>query len=86
MTLTATDSSISHALPQRLLASQMPHDWPAPLYSPELPTVTASAQGLSDELSCRFNYPVVHSATHSAIQFVHGLQLEDCTGRTSAWA
>lgn len=65
MTLADRDSSISPVLPQRLLVPvlQMLHDGPGSLRSPEWPAVTASAQGLSDEFSRRFNYAAIHSAT-----------------------
>ncbi len=84
MTLAARDSSISPALPQRLLVPvlQMLHDGLGPLCSLEWPAVTASAQGLSDEFSCRFNYAAIHSATHSVSHCVQGLQLKDCIERT----
>lgn len=79
MTLAARDSSISPALPQRLLVPvlQMLHDGPEPLCCSEWPAVTANALGLSDEFSCHFNYAAIHSVT----QCVQGLQLEDYAER-----
>lgn len=84
MNLAATDTSISAALPQRLLVPvlQMLHDGSEPLCSPEWPAVTANAQGLSDEFCCRFNYAAIHSATQSVSLYVQGLQFEDCASAT----
>lgn len=74
MTLAATDSSISPALPQRLLVPvlQMLHSaaQSGTLSQPML-------RDYLDEFSCRFNYAAIHSATPSVSQCVWGLQLED---------
>ncbi|TKS76974.1 hypothetical protein D9C73_011064 [Collichthys lucidus] len=79
MTLAARDSSISPAVPQRLLVPvlQMLHDGPEPLCCSEWPAVTANALGLSDEFSCHFYYAAIHSVTRC----VQGLQSEDYAER-----
>lgn len=65
MTLAARDSSISPALPQRLLVPvlQMLHGGAGATLLSE-PVLT-----LSDEFSCHFNYAAFHSVTHSVSQW-----------------
>ena len=66
MSLPARDSSISSALPLKLLVPVLQCFMMGRSHSvAQSGLLSASAQGLSDEFSCCFNYAAIHSATQS---------------------